>query len=644
MGQNLLKLKDIVFQPEGKRVKVKAEVSILKAAKLAGVDLTSICGGKGICGKCRVIVDKRENAGPITKVEKELFTSEELSAGYRLACQTSVEDSLIVRIPEESRTGKQRLQVEGIETPVKLEPLVRKYFVQLPKPTLKDPRSDLDRLLEELRKQHGIRNLTAEYGIVKSLASALREAVWEVTVTIFNEGKIIDVEPGDTTNRSFGYAVDIGTTKLAGYLLDLNTGKVMAVGSLMNPQILFGEDVITRITYAMKGVKALRKLQTFVVDGINQILTDIRGKIDVSSEDVYEMTAVGNTAMHHLFLNIYPKHLALSPYTPVIRGGVDVKAKEVGVRINPNGNIHMLPVIAGFVGADNVAVILATEIYKKAELCMALDIGTNTEVVLGNKEYILACSCASGPAFEGAHIKHGMRAASGAIEKVTIDPKSLEVKYKTIDDTKPCGICGSAIVDIPAEMLKAGIIDVTGKMNKDLNSPRLRDKEGVPEFVLACKEESSTGGDIVITQRDLREIQLAKAAMHTGAAILMKEARVTEEDIDVVFIAGAFGSYIDPEKARIIGMYPEVPLEKVKVVGNAAGTGARMTLVSKTARKTAEEISKKVKYIELANDPNFQNELMNSYYIPYADLSRYPETSLLLRKLGKYPKKPIPKF
>ncbi|MDH5770474.1 MAG: ASKHA domain-containing protein, partial [Candidatus Bathyarchaeota archaeon] len=519
-----------------------------------------------------------------------------------------------------------------------------KYFVQLPKPTLKDPRSDFDRLMEELRKRYGIRNLNAEYGIVKSLASALREAVWEVTVTVFNGEKIIDVEPGDTTDRSFGYAVDIGTTKLAGYLLDLNTGKVMAVGSLMNPQILFGEDIVTRITYAMKGVKALRKLQTFVVDGINQILTDIRGKVDVSSEEIYEMIGVGNTAMHHIFLNIYPKHLALSPYTPVIRGGVDVKAKEVGVRINPNGNIHMLPVIAGFVGADNVAVILATEIYKKAELCMALDIGTNTEVILGNKEYMLACSCASGPAFEGAHIKHGMRAASGAIEKVTIDPKSLEVKYKTIDDIKPCGICGSAIVDIPAEMLKAGIIDVTGKMNKDLNSPRLRDKKGILEFVLAWKEETSTGGDIVITQKDLREIQLAKAAMHTGAAILMKEARVTEEDIDIVFIAGAFGSYIDPEKARIIGMYPEVPLKKVKVVGNAAGTGARMALVSKTARKTAEEISKKVKYIELANDPNFQNELMNSYYIPYADLSRYPETSRLLRELDKYPKKPTPKF
>jgi len=642
--RKISELKDIVFQPEGRRANVQARVSILKAAKLAGADLISICGGKGSCGKCRVVVEEREKVGPPTKAEEDLLTPDELSAGYRLACQASIKGSLTVRIPEESRTGKQKLQVEGIESPVGLEPLVRKYFVQLPKPTLGDPRSDLDRLLEELRKRYDIKNLKAEYSVVKTLPSVLRKAIWEVTVTIFNGDKIIDVEPGDTTDRIFGYAVDIGTTKLAGYLLDLNTGKVIAVEPLMNPQIPFGEDVITRITYAMKGSKALMELQTVVVDGINRILEDLCDRVDVDPGEVYEMTAVGNTAMHHLFLNIYPRYLALSPFPPVVREGVNVDAKEVGVKINPNGSVYVLPVIAGFVGADNVAVILATEIYKKDELCMALDIGTNTEVVLGNKEYMLACSCASGPAFEGAHIKHGMRAASGAIEKVTMDPKSLEVKYKTVDDAKPCGICGSAIVDIPAELLKAGIIDVAGKINRDLDSSRLREKEGVLEFVLAWKEESSIGQDIVITQEDLREIQLAKAAIHTGTVTLMKEARVKEEDIDVVFIAGAFGSYIAPENARIIGMYPEVPLKKVNVVGNAAGTGARMALVSKTARKNTEKISKKVKYIELANEPNFKNELMNSYYIPYADLSRYPRTSKLLRRLGKYPKKPIPKF
>jgi len=627
-------ISEVVFQPEGKRVKIEAGSNLLESAKLAGVDLTSICGGKGTCGKCKVIVEKMGSVSPITTIEEEILTSGEISKGYRLACRTQINNSLVVRIPEESRTGKQRLQVEGIETQVKLEPLIRKHFIKLPKPTLEDPRSDFDRLKEELRKHYGVRDVGIEYEVVKPLASVLRDADWEITVIVWDDKEIVNIESGDTTKRRFGYAVDIGTTKLAGYLLNLDTGKVNAVGSLMNPQIPYGEDIIVRIAY-----KDPKELQQVVVEGINQILKDLCDKVGVGFGEVYEMTAVGNTAMHHLFLNINPKHVALSPYTPVIREGVDVKASEVGVKINPYGNVHALPVIAGFVGADSVADILATEIYRRDELCLALDIGTNTEVVLGNKDWMLACSCASGPAFEGAHIKHGMRAASGAIEKVTIDPENLEVKYKTIDDAKTCGICGSAIVDIPAEMLKTGIIDVNGTMNTCPNLPRLREKEGVKEFVIAWKEETSTGGDIVITQKDLREIQLAKAAMHTGAATLMKEAKVKEKDIDLVFIAGAFGSYIDPENARIIGMYPEVPLKKVRVVGNAAGTGARMALVSKTAREIAEEISRKVKYVELANDPNFQNELMNSSFMPYADLSKYPETSKLLKKLGRYPKK-----
>jgi len=629
--------KEVVFQPEGKHVRVKAGSSVLESARLAGVDLTSICGGKGECGKCKALIENMESVSPPTEIEKEILTSEELSQGYRLACRTLIRDSLIIRIPEESRTGKQRLQVEGIETPVKLEPLIRKYFIKLPKPTLQDARSDFDRLTEGLRKKYGFRDTEIRYEVVRRLPSILRDANWEITATVWDDKEIVNVEPGDTTKRIFGYAVDIGTTKLAGYLLNLSTGKVEAAGSLMNPQIPYGEDVITRIAY-----KDHKELQRVVVEGINQILKDLCNRVGVDLNEVYEVTAVGNTAMHHLFFNINPKYVALSPYTPVIREGIDVNAEEVGVKINSNGNVHALPVIAGFVGADCVAVILATEIYKKEELCMAMDIGTNTEVVLGDKDRMLACSCASGPAFEGAHIKHGMRAASGAIEKVTIDPENLEVRYKTIDDIKPCGICGSAIVDIPAEMLKTGIIDVAGKMNRALDSPRLREKEGIVEFVLAWEKETSTGGDIVITQKDLREIQLAKAAMHTGAATLMKEAGVTEDDIDVVFIAGAFGSYIDRENARIIGMYPEVPIKKVKVVGNAAGTGARMALASKTTRKTAEEISRKVKYVELAAEPDFRRELMNSYFMPYADLSKYPETSSLLRKLGHYPEKPPP--
>ncbi len=635
---------EVIFQPEGKRVRIKSGTTILEGAKLVGADLTSICGGSGKCGKCKVIIEKEgENAGSITEMEKVLLSPVEISAGYRLACCVSVQGNLTVRIPEESRTGRQRLQVEGIETPVKLEPLINKYFVKLPTPTLQDPRSDVDRLLDELQVRYGLENPKVSYNLLQRLPLILRDSEWEITVVVWDNDTIIGVESGDTTHRIFGYAVDVGTTKLAGYLLDLNTGRVMAVESLMNPQIPYGEDVITRITYAEKGFKEQKELQQALVEGINQILKRLLDKTDVNPEEVYEMTAVGNTAMHHLLLDICPKYVALSPYPPAIRRGLNINAENIGMKINPNGNIYVLPVIAGFVGADTVAVILATEIYKRDELCMALDIGTNTEVFLGNKDEILACSCASGPALEGAHIKQGMRAATGAIEKVGIDPDTFEVKYWTIDNAKPCGICGSAMVDILAEMLKAGVIEVTGTMNKDVASPRLRAAEGGLEFVLAWGKETSTGEDIVFTQKDIREIQLAKAAMHTGTMALMRKKGIVEKDIDIVFIAGAFGSYIDPENARIIGMYPETTLEKVRIVGNAAGTGARMALASKTARKTAEEISDKVTYVELAAEPNFQAEFFNSNVLPYADLARYPQTSELLEKLGKYPKKP-PKY
>jgi uncharacterized 2Fe-2S/4Fe-4S cluster protein (DUF4445 family) len=613
---------------------------VLEAAKLVGADLASVCGGKGDCGKCRVIVERQgENVGALSSVEKSLLSEKDLSEGYRLACCTPVLSSIIVKIPENSRTGRQRLQIEGIETPVVLEPFVEKYFLELSRPSLQDPKPDVERLLDGLQSQKGLRNLKIDFAVLQSLPSILRDSDWKVTVVLFQKETIIAVEPGDTANRIFGYALDIGTTKLAGYLLDLKSGKVVAVESSMNPQIPYGEDIITRIAYSMKGSKEQLELQQSVVNSVNTILRQLVERADVKNNEVYEAVAVGNTAMHHLFLNICPRFLALSPYPPAIRRGIDVKPSSIGVSINPNGNIHVLPVIAGFVGADTVADILATETYKRSELCLAFDIGTNTEVFLGNKDEILACSCASGPALEGAHVKHGMRAATGAIEKVTIDPNTFAVRYWTVDDAKPCGICGSAMVDILAEMLKAGVIDVMGMMNRNLASERLRAGPAGLEFVLAYKDETATAEDIVFTQKDIMEIQLAKAAIHTGTVTLMRKKGVVEADVDILFIAGAFGSYIDPENARIIGMYPEIPLEKVRVVGNAAGTGARMALASKVSRAAAEEISGKVKYVELAGEASFQAEYLNSYALPHADLSKYPQTSEILKTLGKYPEK-----
>jgi uncharacterized 2Fe-2S/4Fe-4S cluster protein (DUF4445 family) len=631
----------VVFQPEGKHVRVDSKSPLLSAAKAAGVDITAICGGLGKCGKCRVIIKSGgENLKPPTKVERSFLSDSEFSMGYRLACQVQVEGDLVVRVPEESRTGRQRLQIEGINVPVKLEPYIRKYFVSLPKPSLQDIRSDADRLLDALKKVYGLRDLVIEPSVLQSLPSVLREGGWGVTAVIWGGKIIIGVEPGDTSSRLFGCAFDIGTTKIAGYLLDLNNGLVLAVDSLVNPQTSYGEDVISRITYASRGINELRDLQRAVIEGINKILRRLIDKAGVEAREIYEMTVVGNTAMHHIFLGINPKYVALAPYPPVVKSSVDVRAKEIGVEINPNGNIHALPVIGGFVGADTVAVILATKLYERNDICMALDIGTNTEVVLGNKDMLLACSCASGPAFEGAHIKHGMRAASGAIEKVRINPETLEVEYEAIDSVKPSGICGSAIIDAIAEMLKAGIIDVNGAFNKKTNSPRIRLGGDGLEFVIAWGSETATGLDIVITQRDIREIQLAKAAVHTGCRLLMRKMGIMESDISALFIAGAFGTYINPESARIIGMYPEVPLSRVRAVGNAAGTGARMTLASKYMREKAEEISKMVKYIELGAEQEFQAEFFNSHFLPYADLSKYPETVNMLRSLGREIKKP----
>jgi len=631
---------EVIFQPEGKRIKVPYGSTILDSARAGGVDLTSICGGKGTCGKCRVIIERQDNVSSIVSAERKFLSDEEISLGYRLACQTMVYGSLTVRVPEESRTGRQRLLVESIKTLAPLEPCVRKIFVKLDKPSLQDVRSDADRLLDALRNAYGLDRLRLDYDALKHLPSVLRESNWEVTVVIWDNSLVIDVETGDTSGRIFGYAVDIGTTKIAGYLLDLGSGNVLAVDSLMNPQIPYGEDVIARITYASRGEKELMELQRVLVDGLNRVLRNLLDKTGVSPHEVYEMTVVGNTVMHHLFLGIPPKHVALVPYPPVVRGSINVRARDVGVEINPRGNIHVLPVIGGFVGADTVADILATGLHEREELCMMLDIGTNTEVVLGNRDRLLSCSCASGPAFEGAHIKFGMRAASGAIEEIKINPENLNVEYKTIDGVKPRGICGSAIIDSVAEMFKAGIIDVSGAFNSNVNSERIRRGEDGFEFILAWSYETAIGRDIVITQKDLREVQLAKAAIHTGCTILMNKMGVSEEDIDILFIAGAFGSYINPESARTIGMYPEIPLSKVRIVGNAAGTGARMALTSKSIRLMAEEISRRVNYIELGAEPEFQDEFLNSQFIPYADLTKYPETINMLRSLGKQIKKP----
>jgi len=627
----------IIFQPYGKRLKVATGRTVLEAAREIGVNISSLCGGRGLCGKCRIIIsDGRDCLSPPSEAERRIFSEDDLKHGFRLACQATVinEGTILVEVPYESQVDQQRLLLRGLENAVELVPAVKKFTVHLKKPSLLDAKADVDRLVDAVKLEIGLKP-KVDYEILKKIPYVLRRGDWTVTVILWRDREIISVEPG-TTQGLYGFAVDVGTTKLAAYLIDLNSGTVVSTASMMNPQIVYGEDVISRIRYIMEDEKNLTKLQQAVVEGINQLIREACETAEVSPEKICDMTLAGNTAMHHIFLGIPPNYVALMPYPAALQSPVDVKARDLTVKINRGAYVHTLPTVAGFVGGDAVADILATGLHEADELSMMIDIGTNTEIVLGNKAQLIACSCASGPAFEGAHIKYGMRAATGAIERVWIDPKTFDVGYKTIGNKKPNGICGSAIVDIVAEMLKAGIIDPSGKFNMKLKTSRLRKNEKSVEFVIAWKDETSIKSDIVVTQSDIREVQLAKAAIYTGASILMKRKQVRPNDIHRIFLAGAFGNYIDPQNAKIIGMYPDVPLERVRFVGNTAGSGARMTLLSVDSREMAENIAKHVEYVELGADSNFQDEFLKATYLPHLKTELFPNVMKMLRERTEY--------
>jgi uncharacterized 2Fe-2S/4Fe-4S cluster protein (DUF4445 family) len=613
----------IVFEPEGKNVKTSRGKSVFQAIKEAGVGIRSECGGKGLCGKCKVIIKNSDAVNKLTEAEKKRLSQSEINSGYRLACQTKILRKATVMIPWESRLEFRKIQVLGLERKVELDPSVKKFHVLLPKPTLSDVRPDLERLLDALSRQiQNVGKLEVDYEILKKLPNILRDANWDVTVTVWNDHRIIAVEPGDTSTDSFGFAVDIGTSKMVGHLVDLASGKTVGIGSVENPQVMYGEDIMTRITFAMANNASLEALQKLAIDGVNRVLHGACGKAGVDPSRVYGVVAVGNTAMHHFFLGIQPKHVALSPYTPAVRRSISLVARELNIKVNRGGIVTVLPIIAGFVGADAVADVLATGMHESEELSLLIDIGTNTEVFIGNKDDVLCCSCASGPAFEGAHIKHGMKAVTGAIERVCIGP-DLEVEYETIGSVKPSGLCGSAVIDVVAEMLENGVIDQHGRFNSNLKTKRILKNDIEAEFVVVCDNETATGRPITVTQKDINEIQLAKAAIYTGCSILMKRKNVEEKNIDRVFIAGAFGNYINPENAKVIGLIPDVPTEKIEFVGNTAVMGAKMSLISKEMKEKAELIANKIRYLELANDPDFNQKFIKALFLPH-EVDRLP--------------------
>ncbi len=566
---------EIMFQPDGKRGRFQEGTSLLAAARELGIDINAICGGAVSCGKCIVeIQGDRGNVSEVTEEEKKLLGEAMIAQGYKLACYTTVHGRVSVMVPKESRTGSQRLQTEGNETPIKVDPLV-----------------------------------TVQDGMV--LYNGERIGVYGAGV--------------------YGFAVDIGSTKLAGYLLDLETGKVLGVDSMMNPQISVGEDIITRLTFAMKGEENRKKVQTTTLNGIRDMLNDVCHRSNVSTEEVYDFVFVGNSVMQHFLLNVDPFPLARAPFMPVDLSHKNLAASSMNIG-NQNGRVHVLPLVAGFIGADCIAAALSTGIHNATKPGFMIDIGTNTEIVLGNRDRIVAASCASGPAFEGAHIKHGMRASTGAIESVWIDAETLDPDIKTIEDAAPLGICGSGMIDVLAEMLRTGIMDTSGRIRPQTDSNRVRKGDDSLEYVVAWSGDLSLGKDIVITQRDIRELQKGKAAMYAGARVLMDRLEYSPGGISKVYMAGAFGSYIERESAIRIGMIPEFSLGSIEQVGNAAGTGARMVLLSRLARKEAQEMQGTIEYVELATDPDYQKAYVEAMMFPHNDLAQFPRTMKKLRE------------
>ena len=633
MSEGIKQQPTVVFLPSGQRGYVSDGKTIQEAAQELDVAIKSLCGGEGICGKCKVkmkrgffkkydVKSRMGNLSRIGKAEKKMLGPQQHD-GYRLACQAHIHGDVVVFIPEESRMEKQIVRKAAKEIAIELNPSVRKYYVRIAPPTLGDISADWERLQSELSERFNLSALAIDYSVLLSLQNVLRQGNWEITVSVWMDKEVIKVEPG-FVERGYGLAVDIGTTTVAAYLCDLTTGEMVATGSMMNPQVAYGENVMARIASCMTVKENLESMHKLIIKGLNQLAGQAAAKARVKRHAIVEMTVVGNTCMHHIFLNLDPRYLGKAPFSSCIQDSLDIKARDLGLQISPGAYVHILPIEAGFVGADNVGVLITEELYNQDDMVLAIDIGTNGELVLGNRDKLVSCSCATGPAFEGAQIRYGMRAAPGAIEKIKINPDTKDVRFKVIgkegwntdlEDVGARGICGSGIIDAIAQLFAAGVIDRTGRINVDLDIPRLRVNEGEPEFVIAWTYETSISQDIVICQQDVRNIQLAKGAMYAGAKLMMRRLAVGK--LDKIILAGAFGSYIDKESAANIGLFPDCAQENVYAVGNAAGDGARIALLNVQKRTEANKVARQVEHVELALEPGFERLFVQAMWFPH---------------------------
>jgi uncharacterized 2Fe-2S/4Fe-4S cluster protein (DUF4445 family) len=623
----------VVFVPSGRRGSFDGGTTVLDAARTLGVDLDSVCGGRGICGRCQVSVAEGEHAkhgisssadhlSAFNEVEAIYRSGKGMTAGRRLGCQASLLGDVVIDVPPDSQVHRQVVRKEADAHPIEVDPIVRLHYVEVAEPDLASPSSDLRRLLDALEREWGLTDLRVDLDVLAALQAALRDGEWTATVAVHEGSTVIAIWPG-YHERVLGIAFDVGSTTVAGHLCDLASGEVLASAGAMNPQIRFGEDLMSRVSYVMLNPGSEAELTRAVRECLNQLVAELCASAGAASEDVLEATIVGNPIMHHLVLGLDPTALGAAPFALATGEAQRIRASEIALRLHPGARVYVLPCIAGHVGADTAGVILSEAPHAQDEVNLIVDVGTNAEIVLGNRERLLAASSPTGPAFEGAQISSGQRAAPGAIERVRIDPETLEPRYRVIGrnawsdepgfrGTEVTGICGSGIIEVVAEMYLAGILTGDGVVDGSLaeRTPRIVADHRTFSYVLHDGKPR-----VVITQVDVRAIQLAKAALYAGCRLLMD--RLGVDEVHRIRLAGAFGSQIDPIHAMVLGLVPDCEPDKVTAAGNAAGTGARIALLNRAAREEIEGVVRTVEKVETAVEPRFQEHFVAAMGIPH---------------------------
>ncbi len=631
----------VTFLPDEKEVRIQEGATILEAASFASVYINSICGGEGICGKCKVIV----RSGEVSTKPTTFLTRKEIQKSYVLACTTAIEGDVVVEVPLESRLeGHPSLVDEdairfgsisklvGEKAVYKYGPLSRKKFLKLPPPSLEDNISDHERVYRELRRDEDIPIMQTGLAQMRYLARMLRESNWQLTVTIGHRGgttEVVQFEPGDTSADNYGVAVDIGTTTVVAHLVDLNTTETVGSQATYNSQIQYGEDVIARMMYASKREK-LNALRNSIAGDINDLISALIDQSKIHLHDITYIHCAGNTTMTHILYALNVSNIRKEPYIPAAAFVPVVRAAEVGIKINPCGLLSCLPMISSYVGGDTTAGTLFSGIARSKKLSILIDVGTNGEIVFGNKDFLVCCSASAGPAFEGGGISSGMRATGGAIERVEI--KNGEVRCQVIGNRKPLGLCGSALIDIAAELLIAGYIDKSGRFITGACPSRIRSGDEGKEFVVVHSKDAGIDKDIIITEADLATFIRSKGAIYTAAEVLVKHMGFSLTDVKNIYISGGFGNYLDIKKAIMIGLLPDLPHQAFKFIGNGSVQGAKMTMLSHEALLEAEQIASRMTSFELSVDPEFMNSYSGSLFLPHTDIEKFPSVEALLQK------------